>query len=350
MKAPKYKWQPTTAEIAAAAGIRPEEVERFDHNTSPFRTAWAAEVAGIALGQVNEYPGANYRSLRDAAAALTGLEPEQIVPGAGADELILLSARAFLDRGDTAAATTPTYPLYEIATIQAGAVFTPVPADPPDFAFPVDDVIKAARDADLVWICAPSNPIGNAVGDDAVDAVIAATDGLVVIDAAYAEFAATDWSSRVGRNHNVIVLRTLSKAYGIAGARVGYAMAHPDLISAIDGIRPPGSISSVSVELGRAALERPDRMADTVDNVVGLRTQLADALAGLGFRVLPSLTNFVLCEVGEHAHTLAERLMGDGLVVRKFPADGPLGNYLRFTVRTAAAQSRLITTLERYLP
>jgi histidinol-phosphate aminotransferase len=350
MKAPRYKWQPTTAEIAAMAGIAPEEVERFDHNTSPFTTDWAADVAATSLRQVNEYPAASYRVLRDAAAQLSGLEPEQIVPGAGADELILLAARAFLNRGDTAAAATPTYPLYEIATIQAGAVFLPVPADAPDFAFPEDDVVKAARDADLVWICAPSNPIGNAVSDDAVDAVIAATDGLVVIDAAYAEFADTDWSTRVERNHNVIVMRTLSKAFGIAGARVGYAMAHPDLIGAIDGIRPPGSISSVSVELGVAALQRPENMQETVATVVELRDELEDSLGALGFRVLPSLTNFVLCEVGAYAHSLAEKLMGDGLVVRKFPADGPLANYLRFTVRSAAAQSRLIKTLERYLP
>ncbi len=350
MKAPKYKWQPTSVEIAAAAGISPEEVERFDHNTSPFTTEWAASVAAEALATVNEYPGANYRSLREAAARASGLQPEQIVPGAGADELILLSARAFLSRGDTAAATTPTYPLYEIATLQVGAVFQPVPAPEPNFGFPADDLIRAARDADLVWICAPSNPIGNAVADEAVDAVIAATDGLVVIDAAYAEFADTDWSSRVGRHHNVIVLRTLSKAFGIAGARVGYAMAHHDLIAAIDGIRPPGSISSVSVDLGLAALQRPDTMTETVAAITSLRTELGTALENLGLRILPSQTNFVLCEVGAHAHVLSEQLMSEGLVVRQFAADTPLANYLRFTVRSASAQTRLISALERYLP
>ena len=350
MKVPKYKWQPTTAEIAASAGIPPEEVERFDHNTSPFTTEWAAVAAADALAAVNEYPGATYRELREAAADVSGLQPEQIVPGAGADELILLSARAFLDRGDTAAAATPTYPLYEIATLQVGAVFQPVPAAAPDFVFPAGDVIRAARDADVVWICAPSNPIGNAVADDDVDAAIAATDGIVIVDAAYAEFADTDWSSRVSRHHNVIVLRTLSKAFGIAGARVGYAMAHPDLISAIDGIRPPGSISSVSVALGLAALRRPDRMEETVHAVASLRNGLTDALAALGLRVLPSQTNFVLCEVGEQAATISEQLMGEGLVVRKFATKGPLANYLRFTVRSAAAQSRLISALERYLP
>lgn len=350
MKAPKYKWQPTTAEIAAAAGITPEEVERFDHNTSPFPTSWATEATALSLSGLNEYPAANYQTLREAASALSGLDPDQIVPGAGVDELLLLCGRAFLDRGDTAVATTPTYPLYEISTLQAGAVLQPIPASPPDFEFPVNDVVRAARDADLVWLCAPSNPIGNAVTDEAIDAVIAATDGLVVIDAAYAEFSGTDWSVRVARHHNVIVLRTLSKAFGIAGARVGYAMAHPDLISAIDGIRPPGSISSVSVDLGIAALENPKAMQATVASVAELREELTMSLTRLGLRVLPSVTNFVLCEVGPHAASVAEQLMTEGLVVRKFPADGPLGNYLRFTIRTAAAHSRLITALERYLP
>lgn len=350
MSAPRYKWQPTTAEIAATTGLPPERVERFDHNTSPFRAEWAGAAAAKALATVNEYPGASYRTLREAAAGLSDLEPEQIVPGAGADEMILLSARAFLHRGDTAAAATPTYPLYEIATVQAGGVFQQVPASPPDFVFPTDEIIRAARDADLVWVCAPSNPIGNAVSDDTIEAVVAATDGLVVIDAAYAEFADTDWSSRVDRNHNVIVLRTLSKAYGIAGARVGYAMAHRDLIAAIDDVRPPGSISSISTEIAIEALHRPEAMEETVQKIQSLRANLAAALDSLGFRVLPSETNFVLCEVGPNAHQLCEQLMAEGLVARKFPADGALAEYLRFTVRTAEANSRLITTLERYLP
>lgn len=350
MKAPRYKWQPTTADIAASAGITPGEVERFDHNTSPFPTEWATAVAADSLARLNEYPGANYRGLREAAAKLNGLEPDQIVPGAGADELILLAGRAFLDRGNTAVASTPTYPLYEIATIQAKAVFQAIPASPPNFGYPTDDVVRAARDADLVWICAPSNPIGNAVDGGVVEAVIAATDGLVVIDAAYAEFSEGQWSKQVDRHHNLIVLRTLSKAFGIAGARVGYGMAHPDLVAAIDGIRPPGSISSPSVAFGIAALEAPDRMHSMVADLAQLRSELGESLAALGLRVLPSETNFVLCEVGSFAHDIAEQLMGIGLVARKFPADGPLVNYLRFTVRSADAHHRLLAALERCLP
>jgi histidinol-phosphate aminotransferase len=349
MKAPKYQWQPTTAEIAATAGISPGEVERFDHNTSPFPTEWAPRVAAESLINLNEYPGADYRGLREAAADLNGLTPEQIVPGAGADELILLCGRAFLDRGDTAVAATPTYPLYEIATLQAGAVFQSVHSRPPDFAFPGDEAIRAARDAELVWLCTPSNPIGNQIDTMVVEAIIAATDGLVVLDAAYAEFSDQDWSEAVDNHHNLIVLRTLSKAFGIAGARVGYAMAHPDLIAALDGVRPPGSISSTSVDLALAALDSPIRMRRTVDDLAALRSELAAGLQGLGFRVLPSATNFLLCEVGPAAHEIARQLTDIGLVPRKFAIDGPLGEYLRFTVRTAPAHDRLLSALERSL-
>jgi histidinol-phosphate aminotransferase len=302
------------------------------------------------MKSLNEYPAANYRGLREAAAKLNGLEPEQIVPGAGADELILLGGRAFLDRGATAVAATPTYPLYRIATMQAQAVFRPVPAEAPGFGYPADEVVRAARDADLVWVCTPANPIGNTVSPDVIEAIIAATDGVVVVDAAYAEFAEGDWAPWVDRYHNLIVLRTLSKAFAVAGARVGYAMAHPDVIAEFDALRPPGSISSVSVAVGVAALEQPERMSTIVAETKRQRAKLTSLLAETGLRTLPSETNFVLCEVGPEAHDVAANLMNEGLVVRKFPATGPLAEYLRFTVRSPEAHTRLISALERYLP
>ena len=349
MSFPTYQWQPTTAEIAAAAGIPPDAVERFDHNTSPVATPWAADVVAGPAVDLNEYPAASYVSLRNAVAAAKGLEPAQVVPGAGADELILLAARALLLPGRRSVLTTPTYPLYAIAAAQAHGTVVSVPAAAPGFDFPVDDVVAAARDADLVWLCVPSNPIGTRPVDADLEAVIAATDGTVVIDAAYAEFCKDDWSGWVDRFHNLLVLHTLSKAYGIAGTRVGYALGHPDLIAAIDGVRPPGSISSLSVDVALAALAHPDRMAQQVVAIAAGRNDLASRLEALGLRALPSQTNFVLCEVGPRAHALQQTLIDEGLVVRKFAADGPLAEYLRFTVRSPAAHDRLIDALRRSL-
>jgi histidinol-phosphate aminotransferase len=346
---PTYQWQPTTAEIAAAAGIPEDQVERFDHNTSPLPTLWAADVVGKASAALNEYPGASYRPLREAVATAVGTEPERVAVGAGADELILLAARAFLSSSTAAVAATPTYTLYRIATAQVGARFVGVGAAPPDFAFPADEVIDAARDAHLTWMCIPANPVGNRPAPDEIDAVIAATDGVVVIDAAYAEFAGDSWVAAADRHHNLLVLHTMSKAYGIGGARVGYGLGHPDLIGAIDAVRPPGSLSTLSVELAIAALAAPDRMRDTVTSLTQSRVELAPRLAALGFRVLPSEANFLLCDVGPDARALQERLMAEGLVVRRFPADGPLANYLRFTIRSPHAHDRLIDALERSL-
>ncbi len=350
MNVTRYQWQPTTAEIARAAGVETHEVIRFDQNTSPFGTEWAREVVAAGVATLNEYPAADYRPLREAAATAWGLRPEQIVPGAGVDELVILCARAFLTARGRAVAPVPTYSLYEIATAQVGAIFVPVAAPAPDFTFPVEDVVAAARDADLVWLCAPNNPTGQRIPADAVAAVVAACDGLVVIDAAYAEFSGDDWAPWVDRHDNVIVLRTLSKAYGLAAARVGLAMAHPAIIDALDGVRPPGSVSGLSARLAENALGAPDRMRRTVAAIVAERASLAERLAGLGLRVLPSAANFLLCEVGLEAHQVADSLQRRALVVRTYPSDGPLADYLRFTVRTAPEHDRLVDTLEQILP
>ena len=349
MSAPRYKWQPTTADIAAAAGIPVAEVVRFDHNTSPFATPWAQEILAAVAPGLNEYPGADYRPIREAVARSTGVPADHVAVGAGVDELLLLVGRAFLDPSRRAVAITPTYPLYKIATLQAGAQLMEVPTAAPDFAFPADEMIDAARDADVTWVCVPNNPTGDRIDDDVITALIAATDGIVVIDAAYAEFAGDDWAAWVERHHNVLALHTLSKGYGVAGIRVGFALGHPDLIDAIDGVRPPGSISSLSAEVAIAALDSPDRMRRQVDAVTGERERLALRLAETRMRVLPSQTNFLLCEVGPEARRIGEALMGKGLVVRMYPEDGPLADYLRFTVRSPEDDERLLIALEEEL-
>ncbi len=349
MKAPKYEWQPSAAQIAAAAGIPVNRVERMDQNTSPIRSGWVPGVIAEAAGRLNDYPDASYRRIRQAVSRNLGIDEDHVVPGAGGDELILLAGRAFLGTGTAAVAAEPTYPLYRISTLQTGASYQPVELAGPDFEYPTDAVISAARDADVVWLCIPSNPVGGRPTTDGIEAIIAATDGIVVLDAAYGEFADDDWTAEVDRFHNLMVIHTLSKAYGLGGARVGYALAHPDLIGAIDGVRPPGSLSSLAVEIAVAALDHPHRMHDTVKILTGRRDALAGRLEALGIRVLPSETNFLTCEIGPNAHAITGALRRVGLVVRVFPPDGPLASYLRFTVRSPDAHDRLIDALERSL-
>lgn len=350
MSAPRYKWQPTTADIARRLGISPRDVVRFDHNTSPFPTDWAPSLLTEAARHLNEYPGADYRPIREAAAKYAGIEPENVVAGAGVDELILLAATAFLDSASVAATMTPTYPLYEIATMQQRARLITVPMLPPDFGYPADPLLAAARDADLLWLCIPSNPIGSRMEDDLVRRAVEVTKGVVVLDAAYAEFTGDVWAPWVEQHPNLMVMHTLSKGFGLAGARVGFALAAPQLVDAIDGVRPPGSISSLSVDLAVAALDEPNRMERRVARLLKERDRLASKLTHLGIEVMPSQANFLLCRVGSAATELADGLLDNGLVVRRFGDDSPLAGYLRFTVRSPEEDDRLVEALWRQLP
>ncbi len=348
MSTPVYQWQPSTAEIAGRAGLDPGEVIRFDHNTSPRRPPWVDGAAAGSLRQVNEYPAADYMPLRDAAASVWGVDSDRIVPGAGVDELILLLAKAFVTPGSRVVTDTPTYPLYRIATLQFGGNLVEVLRDR-DLEYPVDRMISAARGAELTWLCVPHNPVGDRLGDDALEAIITAAGGLVVVDAAYAEFAGDRWGEWVDRHESLVVLHTMSKAYGLAGIRVGYSVSSPAVAQALHRVRPPGSVSSTSQALAVAALCDPGWLGENVAAVVADREDLAASLAGIGLAVLPSATNFVLTRVGPQARPLMQRLIGRGLVVRAFPSEGPLAEYLRFTVRTPRDHARLVSAIQEEL-
>lgn len=345
-----YKWQPTTREIAARAGIDPSEVVRFDHNTSPVVPDWIGDSAAeLSLG-LNEYPGADYRPLREAIAAYTGTDPDQVVPGAGADELILLTAGAFLPIGGTAVSAPPTYTLYSVATGQRQADLVEIPRRDPRYGLDVSALTEAAKEADLVWLCEPNNPTGQRDPDEDVRSLIEAASGIVVLDGAYSEFTGDRWSPWIAEYSNLVVLGTLSKAFALAGARVGYSLSTPELAADLHRRRPPGSISTISAALAERALADPDWARRNVDSVARERDRLALSLAELGFETSETVTNFVLARVGSKAHQLSETLMWeDGLVVRSFPTGHSLDLYLRFTVRSPQENERLISTISRRL-
>jgi len=347
--APRYRWQPTTAEIAERYGLRPSEVVRFDHNTSPFPTDWAPAIVAPMTRHLNEYPGASYLSLREAIARYVGAEPENIVPGAGIDEMILLVARAFGGPGTRSSAGVPTYPLYEIAAVQAHGEFKPVSYET-TLEYPYDGVSRTAETSDITWLCIPNNPTGERIGDEYIAEIVQRSRGIVVIDAAYAEFAGDRWWKWVEAYDNLIVLQTLSKAFGLAALRVGYSIASPDLSSRLDAIRPPGSIATLSEHIARVALEDHSRMERFVRFVSKERDRFSGLLASAGFTVYPSATNFVLCHVGPQARDLARGLLAKGLVVRSYPRDHPLGDHLRFTVRSQREDDRLVGAITRIYP
>ena len=306
-----YTWAPPTEEVARLAGIDPSQVVRYDQNTPPLPLPSTRPGAiASALASVMSYPVGGYPELRRAIADYTGVEPENVVLGAGADDLILLCARAFAGPGDTIAIpAAPTYPLYRIAVQLAGAE---VGEDSPAVTF----------------TCRPSSP------DGAVRPLPAARP--LVCDEAYYEYFGETCIPLI--DEGVVVLRTLSKAFALAGARVGYAIADRDTAAELNARQAPAPVSTVSAALAVAALASPPDVQPLLEE----RERLASALRAIGMPPLPSSTNFLFVPA-EDGRALGEALLRQGLVVRSYD-DG-----IRVTVRDQADDELIVEALARIL-
>ncbi len=306
-----YTWAPSTAELARASGLDPLEIVRFDGNVpaQPPSSARPGAIAG-ALADVNTYAHGGHSRLAGAIADFTGVGPENVVLGAGADDLILLCARTFAGPGDMVAITQePTYPLYRVAAGLAGAEVG-------------DD------DPAVTFCCRPNNPSGE------LDALPDARP--LVVDEAYFEYAGETAAGVI--DDEVVVLRTFSKAFGLAGARVGYALADAETAAELSRRQAPLPVSTLSAALALAALADPPDVASQVEE----RERCARALRALGLEPLPSRASFLYVALAE-PERVGEALLRSGIVVRVFP-DG-----VRFSVRDREDDDLLLEALARAL-
>jgi histidinol-phosphate aminotransferase len=353
-----YSWEATDAEVAARFGIPIENILRFDLNTSPAPPEIVAGIlaSGAFDAPLSEYPPSDYRRLVETAARVYGVAPDEILVGAGADEILDLVGKAFLTPGGRAVIPVPTYAMYRVVTEQRGATAVLVARLGADQGYAVDLVHTraAASDAEVVWLCSPNNPTGltEPVGAIAelleglgADADLAGREPpIVVLDEAYAEFVGSSLIDLRLDHPNLVVVRTASKAYALAGLRVGFAIARSETIARIAPYRPPGSVSTISVTVVTEALADPRGMYANVARVDAERDRLSGELRDAGWSVGPTVTNFVLVDFAtpERAAAVATGLLGRGLVPRTFGAGHPLAHALRLTIRDRAGNDRLI--------
>ncbi len=354
---PLYTWEPSSEQIAARYGLRPDQVLRFDTNTSPDEPDFVSEVLGGPFETpLNEYPDSAYRALTEAAAGYAGVATEEVVVGAGADEVLDLVAKAFLQPGDRAVLPIPTYAMYGVLTSQRGAQPLAVPrrSGADGFRLDVDRLVDGiARGPAVVWLCAPNNPTGAPEAREVLEQVLEVAGSLpgsaplVVVDEAYHEFGGETLVSLRQRYPHLLCVRTVSKAFGLAGIRVGFGIAARPTIERLERVRPPGSISTVSAALATAALSRPELARTRVATLTTERDRLATRLMEAGWQAWPSVTNFLLVSVGGHAaaEAVADRLLRAGIVPRTFGPANPLRGHLRLTVRSAAENDRLLEVL-----
>ena len=355
-----YEWEATDEEVAARYGVPLDRVARFDLNTSPTPPDLALRLmtAGAFDRPISEYPPSDYRRLVGAAAARYGVGTDELLVGAGADEILDLVSKAFIPAGGAAVIPTPSYAMYRIDTEQRGAVVRAVPRRGPDagFAMDVPAVREAARGANVVWLCSPNNPTGLPEPDGAIATLLeglladaeldAAEPPVVVLDEAYAEFVGRSLLDLRARYPRLIVIRTASKAYALAGLRVGFAVARAATIQRMAPYRPPGSVAVPSVAIVTEALLDDGILAANLARVERERARLSRRLTAAGWTVRPSVTNFVLVDFGTavEAARVAEGMLARGLVPRTFGSDHPLAHCLRLTVRSADENDRLIAT------
>lgn len=294
---------------------------------------------------VRLYPDPEAQALRARAASVYGVPADHILAGNGSDELLALLLRATVDAGDRVAFPVPTYSLYEtLVAVQGGEAVRPQFAD--DWTLPPSLAAPGAR---VTFLCNPNSPSGTVVPRAVIEALARDVSGVLVVDEAYVDFADGDALALVGRLHNVLVLRTLSKAFSLAGMRCGIAFGHPDLLAGLRTVKDSYNLNRLTQAAAEAALADVPHMLANVARIRATRTRLTSALAGLGYGVPPSQANFVLARrPGADQAPVAAALAARGVLVRHF-AVPRLQDALRITVGTDEETDALLRHLTAVL-
>ena len=323
---------------------------RLDANENPYGPSprVAGALAALSPADLARYP--DRKPLRDAIAAREGLTAEWIEVSNGSDDILRNLIDMTVAPGQTAVVTAPTFSMNILFLMVREARIAKVPFGPND-TFPEEEIIATAQKekAKLLLLVDPGAPIGALIASAAIERVVAALpDTLVVVDEAYGEFAGVTALPLVRRYPNLVVTRTFSKAWGLAGMRVGYCFADPGIIQPLSTALSPYPLSAAAVAAALAALSDEGWMRRCVEKIVKERERLAALLAALGYTVYPSAANSVVL-TGERLAAAAAHLKQHGILVRHFAKLPPLpADALRISVGRPEDTDRLITALKEW--
>lgn len=310
----------------------PVETWRIDlsDNTNLWGTPPAASAAIRSFDPVlaSKYPQPYSTELRARLADYVGVSPDMIVVGCGSDDIIDSAMRAFAEPGDLICMSDPTFSMAPVFAKMNGLERAPIPLRE-DLTADVDRLATAK--ARITYLCSPDNPTGRAVSFSAAEEIVGNAPGLVIVDAAYAEFGGESMTA-LAEGGRAVVTRTMSKAFGLAGLRIGYGIASPEIVIAIEKARGPYKVNVVAEAAAIAALQNDLPWIRTrVGDVVANRDRFSLALRELGYDPIPSEANFVLVPV-KSCRFLVERLNRAGMSVRGFPSLSGIGDALRITI------------------
>ncbi len=313
----------------------------------------AVEAARKALADANRYPDGGGYYLREKIAARLGVPMDNVLLGGGSTELIDIAARTLLNHGDDGLTSAGSFPMYYISIRAAGARLVEVPLR--NYAFDLEAIARAATPhTKLIYLANPNNPTGTMFTADALDSFLARLpESVVVLDEAYYDYVERPDYSRsieqVRQGRNLVVLRTFSKVYGLAGLRIGYAIGPEALLAEMNKVRSPFNTSGVAQAAALAALDDAEHVRRSVEsNRAGLR-QLGEGLAALGMSYVPSAGNFLLVTLSSDAMPVADALLKRGVIVRPMGWMG-FPNAIRVTVGTRQENEKFLGALAEVLP
>jgi histidinol-phosphate aminotransferase len=338
------------SELAREMGLEERNIVKLASNENPRgigpRTRAAIETA---LGEIARYPDGNGHDLKTALARRYGVDMAAIVLGNGSNDVLELVSLAFLGPGRSAVYSQHAFAVYPLATQARGARAIVVPAK--DHGHDLE-AMAAAVDAEtsVVWVANPNNPTGTLARPDALEAFLKRVPErvIVVVDEAYNEYLPPELKAEtvkwLRRHPNLVVTRTFSKAYGLAGLRAGYAFAHPTVADVMNRVRQPFNVNSVALAAAVAALDDMEFVARSyAENLQGMRTLEAGAKR-LGLDWIPSYGNFLTIRVGR-ANEVYRRLLKRGVIVRPVGGGYELPEHLRVTVGTPEENERFLSAL-----
>jgi histidinol-phosphate aminotransferase len=292
------------------------------------------------------YPSENSDSLRQRIASEFSLSPDEVIVGNGSDEILDIASKCFLNPGDIFCEPAPTFSMYKFyARVHLAEVVERRLRR--DFSLDADAILETRPK--LVSICQPNNPTANLFDFNEIKRLIELAPGIVMVDEAYADFCGANMVREVTSSENGIVLRTFSKAYGIAGLRVGFAMARKEITDELRQVRTPFGLNAFSEAVATRALDHRDWVKDVVSKMRSEREFLGKKLESLGFGVYPSCCNFLLCKAPVDGPALVSALRGEGVAIRDCNSYPLLENHVRITIGPRPMAEKLLDRIEHLL-
>jgi histidinol-phosphate aminotransferase len=349
-----YSLERTNETIAKQYNIAAAEIVKLNYNENLFipREKLAELMRKVAEEcDLRIYPQEEENKLKQKIGDYLKTPKDRVVVGNGSDELIDRIGRLFLEKGDKAVSVTPTFPIFSYCIKHQGAEFTAVPLLNNfglDAAKLIDNFTSETK---LLYLCSPNNPTANQFGMDEVEALIEEFPGLVILDEAYAEFADYSMVPFVDDYENLIILRTFSKAFGLAGLRLGYALTNTDLAKTLTEKTPlPFPVSVFTLNMGQKLLENLDTVKKAVEELKVERGTLIKRLNKIGgVKAFDSETNFVLFNTEKPSEDVYENLLKKGILIKKYGKILHMDNCLRTTVGLPKMNDKLLEALKETL-